>query len=345
MATIKDVAELAGVSITTVSHVINKTRYVSDDLTERVSEAMRELNYQPNILAGSLRSGRSKTIGLIVPDISNMFFAEVARRIEDRGLDHGYSVILCNTDDDDEKEAGYINVLISKRVDGIIFISAGFIDENIQKPLIANIPFVIADREISGVQADVVLVDNFRGGYEATKYLIDLGHTDIACITGPSRLTPSSLRVEGYYKAMREAGLYLRDNFEIIGDFRAQGGEAAMEKLLSSEKPPTAVFACNDMMALGALRSIYNHDLKVPGDISIIGFDDIPLSRCIYPAMTTIAQPMKELAKLVVDFLVERMQINVDRRNKKIIEFRKKVLDVTLVERGSCQAKGALNDE
>lgn len=345
MATIKDVAERAGVSITTVSHVINETRYVSDELTERVSKAMRELNYQPNTIARSLRSGHTKTIGLIVPDISNPFFAEVSRKIEDRGLNHGYSVILCNSDDNNEKEAGYIDVLVSKQVDGIIFISAGFVGKNIQKPLNANIPFVVADRDISGVQADVVLVENFKGGYEATKYLINLGHTDIACITGPSRLTPSSQRVEGYHAAMNEAGLYINGNLEMIGDFRFQGGEASMEKLLSTEKPPTAVFACNDVMALGALCAIYNHGLRVPEDISIMGFDDIPLSQCVYPAMSTIAQPMKELAELVVDFLVERMQINTDRRNKKTIEFRKKVLDVTLVERGSCQAKAEMNNE
>ena len=342
MANIKDVAIKAGVSITTVSHVINDTRYVSDELRERVFDAMRVLDFHPNTLARSLRSGRTKTIGLIVPDISNLFFAEVARKIEDRGLEHGYSVILCNTDDEGAKEAEYINVLIAKQVDGIIFISAGFDKENLQKPLSNKIPIVIADRDISGVPTDVVLVNNHQGGYLATKYLIGLGHKSIACISGPSQLTPSAQRVEGYREALKEAGLAENGSLEIAGDFRYQGGEAAMAKILGSDKKPDAVFACNDMMALGAMRAINNKGLRVPQDISLVGFDDIPISECVYPSITTIAQPIKLLADVVVDYLVERIGIKANRKNKEAPEFRRTILETKLVVRDSCAIPAVL---
>ena len=170
MSTITDVAERAGVSITTVSHVINETRYVSDELTKRVYEAMRELNYRPNTLARSLRSGRTKTIGLVIPDISNMFFAEISRKIEDKGFEYEFSVILCNTDDDPKKEESYINVLLEKQVDGIIFISAGGAEENLEKSIDLGIPTIVADRDMQGATSDVVLVDNLKGGYDAAKY-------------------------------------------------------------------------------------------------------------------------------------------------------------------------------
>jgi LacI family transcriptional regulator len=336
MSTIKDVAERAGVSITTVSHVINDTRFVSEDLQKRVYDAMRELDYHPNTLARSLRSGRTKTIGLIVPDISNLFFAEVARKIEDRGLEHGYSVILCNTDDEGSKESEYINVLIAKQVDGIIFISAGFRGENLQKPLSNKIPIVIADRDIVEVPADVVLVNNRQGGYLATSYLIGLGHKRIACISGPSRLTPSAQRIEGYRQALKEAGLEENGSLEIAGNFRYQGGESAMLKLLDGSDQPTAVFACNDMMALGAMRAINNHGLRVPKDFSLVGFDDIPISECVYPSITTIAQPIKQMADIVVDYLVERIDIKSNRKIKEMPEFRRTILETQLVVRDSC---------
>jgi len=337
MANIKDVAERAGVSITTVSHVINDTRFVSEILQKRVNDAMRELDYHPNSLARSLRSGRTRTIGLIVPDISNLFFAEIARKIEDRGLEQGYSVIFCNSDDDDKKEAAYIDVLIDKQVDGIIFISAGFEGENIQKPIRFNIPIVIADRDLVDVSTDVVLVDNLTGGYEATKYLIELGHTRIACISGPSRLTPSSQRVEGFHQALIEARIDMIGSLEIAGDFRFQSGEMAMAKLLDSNTLPTAVFACNDMMAFGAIREINNKGLRVPDDISIIGFDDIPLAQCFYPSITTVAQPIKMMADLVVDYLVGRMGIKTNRKVKDVPDFRRTILETHLIVRESCR--------
>ena len=331
MATIKDVARLAGVSTTTVSHVINETRYVSDELRASVLAAMEELNYRPNVLARGLRRGETKTIGLVVPDNSNLFFAEVARIVEDIGFENGYSVILCNSDDNLEKEAAYVNVLIAKQVDGVIFIAAGSKYEHLHELAMAGIPVVVADRDIPQTLADVVLVDNERGGYDATRYLLSLGHRRIACIAGPSDLTPSADRVHGYRRALGEFGIPIEEKWIVPGDFRYQGGEAAIAELLRLDEPPSAVFACNDVMAIGALRAVRSAGLQVPGDVSIVGFDDIPLASAVSPALTTVAQPIVELATLAAQLLMSRTQSDQQDGPKQRI-----VLDTELIVRGSC---------
>ena len=331
MATIKDVARLAGVSTTTVSHVINETRYVSDELRASVLAAMEELNYRPNVLARGLRRGETKTIGLVVPDNSNLFFAEVARIVENIGFENGYSVILCNSDGNLEKEAAYVNVLIAKQVDGVIFIAAGSKYEHLHELTMAGIPVVVADRDIPQTLADVVLVDNERGGYDATRYLLSLGHRRIACIAGPSDLTPSADRVHGYRRALGEFGIPIEEKWIVPGDFRYQGGEAAIAELLRLGEPPSAVFVCNDVMAIGALRAVRSAGLQIPGDVSIVGFDDIPLASAVSPALTTVAQPIVELATLAAQLLMSRTQSDQQDGPKQRI-----VLDTELIVRGSC---------
>jgi LacI family transcriptional regulator len=339
MANIVDVAEKANVSITTVSHVINKTRYVSKELTDRVNKAMEELDYQPNSLASSLRSGKTKTIGLIIPDISNQYFAEISRKVEDNGLEHGYSVILCNSDDDYRKERNYLDVLIAKQVDGIAFISAGEYSENLEKAQSSNIPTVIVDRDIKSINSDVVMVDNCKGGYNATEYLIKLGHRKIACITGPSLTNPSAERIDGYKQALSNAGISINQDFIRTGDYRFPSGEKAMQELVSLEQPPTAVFACNDMMALGAYRAITDIGLKIPDDISIIGFDNIPFSQAVYPTLTTIQQPIQKIAKLVIDLLIEKITLKNQRIEDRSEEpeYYRIYLDTELIIRNSCK--------
>lgn len=331
MVTIKDVARLAGVSTTTVSHVINDTRHVSDELRTRVLAAMEELNYHPNVLARSLRRGETRTIGLVVPDNSNPFFAEVARIVEDVGFENGYSVILCNSDGSLEKEAAYISVLIAKQVDGVIFIAAGSKHEHLHELTAQGIPVVVADRDIPQTLADVVLVDNEKGGYGATRYLLSLGHRRIACIAGPSDLTPSADRVRGYRRAQEEAGISIEEGWIVPGDFRYQGGEAAAAKLLRLGEPPSAIFACNDVMAIGALRTLRNAGLQVPGDVSIIGFDDIPLASAVSPALTTVAQPIAELATLAAQCLISRIQNDREDEPRQ-----RSVLETRLIVRDSC---------
>lgn len=339
MANIRDVAELAGVSITTVSHVINETRYVSEELTKRVYDAMEEINYHPNTLARSLRSGRTKTIGLLIPDISNLFFAEISRKIEDRGFKFGYSVVLCNTDDDSEKEQSYIKVLLEKQVDGIVFISSGNRETNLSKPLDLDIPIVVADREVASTRTDVVLLDNFQGGYDATQHLISCHHQRIGCISGPSLLTPSAQRVDGYKQALRESGIDIEEDLVQMGDFRFSGGEEAMRKILSVTDQPTAIFVCNDMMALGAIRAINDTGKRVPDDYSLIGFDNIPLSKTVYPALTTMAQPIQQMAELIIDLLLEKINLKQIRKRdaERSPQYQRIILKAELIKRDSCK--------
>jgi LacI family transcriptional regulator len=329
--TIKDVASKAGVSVTTVSHVINKTRFVSEELVERVLAAMQELNYHPNTLARSLRMGETKTIGLIIPDNSNPFFAEISRTVEDIGFERGYSVFLCNSDGLVEKEAAYINMLITKQVDGVVYIPASDSQNHLLGLSARGIPVVVVDRDMPYLDADVVLIDNEQGGYDATRYLLELGHKKIACITGPSQLTPSAARVEGYQRALQEASQPVRSEYILPGDFRARGGETAMNNLLKLPETPTAVFSCNDMMAIGALRALRKNNIKVPQQISIIGFDDIDIAAEIVPALTTVAQPAVDLATCAADLLIARLK-----KDQAPTEYKRRVLDARLVIRDSC---------
>ena len=249
-----------------------------------------------------------------------MFFADIARRIENIGYANGYSVILCNSDNDLAKQRNYINTLIAKQVDGTIFISAGEFDEDLERLSNSNIPIVVADRVVPLSLADVVLLDNEDGGYIAVKHLCELGHQKIGCITGPSDVSPSMQREEGYECALREYGLPIRKEFVIPGDFTFKGGSQAMAALLALDDRPSAVFVFNDMMAIGAISTARRLGYQVPKDISIIGFDDIELASAINPALTTIAQPKQEMAEIATSRLIEKMlACDSDWENEQII--------------------------
>lgn len=255
MPTMREVAKHAGVSITTVSHVINQTRPVSDKYTERVKVAMRELGYQQNRLARSLRIGETKTIGVILPDSANPFFAEVARGIEDAGFEEGYSVIICNADNNPKKEQLYVSVLSEKQVDGIIFVSAGQSADLVSSLQEQRFPFIIVDRKVPGANIDSVMTENIHGGWLATSHLIQLGHRKIGCIHGPSTLSPSADRLTGFRKAFEETNIPVDEALIIEGDFHYRGGYTSTMKLLNLDNPPTAIFALNDLMAIGAVAA------------------------------------------------------------------------------------------
>ena len=335
MSTIRDVAQAAGVSITTVSHVVNGTRRVSDELAQRVTESMDELNYRPNIVARSLRLGQTKTLGLIVPDNSNPFFAEVARAVEDDGYAHGYSVILCNSDSDRQKQQTYIRLLVDKQVDGVVFISSGASESSEDLRYLAGegIEVVIVDRDEPNVGGDVILLDNERAGYQATWHLVNLRHRRIACITGPSELTASRQRLDGYQHALRDAGIELSPAYVVSGDFFLDGGETAIVELLKLDLRPTAGFVCNDLMAIGAMRGARSMGLRIPEDLSIIGFDDIALAAAVFPALTTMVQPTSKMARMATTLLIERIQGQSANKEPQRI-----VLSAELVIRDSCAA-------
>jgi len=311
--TIKDIAARAGVSISTVSRVVNQSVRVDPATERRVHEAIDTLGYRPNLLARSFRRQITHTIGLLVPDNSNPFFAEIARVIEDAGFSDGYSVILCNSDLSSTKQAAYVDVLLAKRVDGIILISTGLIPgedagpdiERIQR---VGVPCVVIDRDLDDTLVDQLLVDNHEGGYLAGKHLIENGHRQLACVVGPSDLTPSAGRIAGFRRALDEAGIELPASALVRGNGRHDGGAKAVAELRSRGVSFTAIFAFNDEMAIGVIGALQRAGRKVPDDVSVIGFDNIPYTAAVFPAVTTIAQPIAKMGSTGLRMLLERIR-------------------------------------
>jgi len=293
------------VSITTVSHVLNGTRFVSAETKARVMEAVEKLSYRPSSLARALVRQETQTIALIVPDNVNPFFAELARGIENVGFAAGYNVILCNSAHDLSKELAYLDMLISKRVDGAIYMTADTHREQLQPLLDNKIPLVTFDREYAEI--DAILLDNLAGGCAATKYLLELGHRQIACIGGPDTGTRSGDRVRGYQQMLADAGVPAEPELLAIGDWSFQSGLEAAQRFLSLPVPPTAIFACNDMMAIGAMSYLQKAGVKVPDDISVMGFDNITLAGFSAPPLTTIATPILQLGQQLCQMLLDRI--------------------------------------
>lgn len=332
MATIREVAERAQVSPATVSHVINHTRFVSEETIERVVTAMHDLGYQPNALARSLRSGKTHTIGLVLPDSANPFFAEIGHKIEASAYEKGYNVILCNTEGRQDKESFYLNVLYNKRVDGIILVSVGVPGRSLKTLNEKKVPLVVVDRDFDNGSFDMVQSNNYQGGLTATRHLINLGHSRIACILGPSEINPSSARADGYQQALMEAGIPLDPELVRMGDFHPESGWKAATQLLNLSDRPSAIFACNDLMAMGVLRAASEYGIAVPQQLALVGYDDIELAAYTTPPLTTIAQPKHDMARIAINNLVEKISNNVG-------EYKRSVLEPVLVVRKSCGAQ------
>ena len=307
MATIKQVAIAAGVSFTTVSHVLNNTRPVSDAARERVLAAAKALNYVPSALARSLRSQSTDTIGLIIPNNTNPYFSELARGIEDRCYAAGYSVILCNSDDDPAKQHDYVDVLMSKRCDGLIMAALAQSDGALLHP--RQVPTVLLDRAPHGLEADVVGVDNTAGGLLAGRHLLSLGRRRIGCIGGPLDIEISRQRIDGLRAALRDARLVLDAALCAFADFSSAGGYVAALQLLAlpPARRPDALFCCNDLMAIGALRAAAELGIAVPQALAVVGFDDIDLAQFVHPALTTVAQNTRELGHIAAQCLLDRI--------------------------------------
>ena len=309
MATIKDVAARAGVSISTVSHVLNHTRRVSEDATRNVLEAVAALNYAPNSVARSLKVNHTRTIGLLVTASANPFFAEVIRGVEDYCFNQGYSLILCNTENRLERQRHYLRMLMEKRVDGLLVICTD-IDAEIQALLRSyqSVPQVVMDW---GGQCDFanVINDNVRiGAYLAGQYLVSQGHRELVCITGQLSKQTTQQRLDGVRDALAEAGLSLAEENILEGDYEMQSGFDAMQQLLTRPEKPTAVFAFDDPMAIGAICAATQAGFRVPEDISIVGYDDVEMARFSSPPLTTIRHPKAELGQLAVELLVSRVR-------------------------------------
>ncbi|CAI8815848.1 HTH-type transcriptional repressor PurR [Pseudomonas sp. IT-P12] len=306
MATIKDVAALAGISYTTVSHVVNKTRPVSEEVRVKVEAAIKSLDYVPSAVARSLKAKTTATIGLLVPNSLNPYFAELARGIEDYCERNGYCVILCNSDDNPDKQRSYLRVLLEKRIDGLIVASAGG-DAGLAEGLAGvRTPMVIVDRGLQGVNTDLVRIDHEYGAYLATRHLLELGHRDIATIGGPAGTSVAQMRLAGYRRALQEAGVEVSRERVLESDFTSTGGYTAAATLLE-KNPPTAIFAGNDMIGFGVLRAAAERNIRVPAELSVIGFDDIQMSRYVYPALTTVGQSILQLGEMAAGVLLRRI--------------------------------------
>ncbi|WP_347907567.1 LacI family DNA-binding transcriptional regulator [Pseudomonas grandcourensis] len=306
MATIKDVAALAGISYTTVSHVVNKTRPVSEEVRIKVEAAIQTLDYVPSAVARSLKAKTTATIGLLVPNSLNPYFAELARGIEDYCERNGYCVILCNSDDNPDKQRSYLRVLLEKRIDGLIVASAGGDSGLVQGLKGVRTPMVIVDRGLDGVDADLVRIDHEYGAYLATRHLLELGHRDIATISGPENTSVAQMRLAGYRRALKESGVEVSPGRMLESDFTSTGGYGAAAILLESN-PPSAIFAANDMIGIGVLRAAAERNIRVPSELSVIGFDDIQMSRYVYPSLTTVGQSILQLGEMAAEVLLRRI--------------------------------------
>jgi LacI family transcriptional regulator len=304
----KDVARVAGVSTSTVSHVINKDRFVSEAITAKVEAAIKNLNYAPSALARSLKLNQTRTIGMLITASTNPFYSELVRGVERSCFERGYSLVLCNTEGDEQRMNRNLETLMQKRVDGLLLLCTETHQpsrEIMQR--YPSVPMVMMDWAPFDGDCDLIQDNSLFGGDMATQYLIDTGHTRIACISGPLDKTPARLRLEGYRAAMRRAGFKIAEGYEITSDFEFGGGFEAMNKLLALPVPPDAVFAGNDAMAVGAYQALYQAGLRIPQDMAVIGYDDIELARYMTPPLTTVHQPKDELGELAIDVLIHRM--------------------------------------
>ncbi|MHB8278338.1 MAG: LacI family DNA-binding transcriptional regulator [Candidatus Humimicrobiaceae bacterium] len=319
MTNIKDVAKKAKVSVATVSHVINNSQYVSDKLKKKVLKAIENLDYQPNILAGSLRSKRTGTIGLIIPDSSNMLYASMGKRIEDILFSLNYNTIFCNTDYNTHKELAIINNMRSKNVDGVLIVPVDRNNININKFVQSRIPTIILDRKISGNELITITVENEVGVYEATKYLLDLGHRNIGYIDRNTPHSHSIERLKGYKNALENFGLKVSDNLVAKSGFSFENGYFTMGTLLKNNPELTALITFNYTAAIGATRAIADAKLKIPNDISVIGFDDVPLCQYSIPRLTSIHYPIEEIAEVATKTLLGLIKKNIYPSLKDII--------------------------
>lgn len=307
MASIKDVAIKSGVSVATVSHVINNTRYVADSTKDKVIAAMKELNYTPNSVARSLRTNKTKTVALLIPDISNFFFTEAAEAIEGVLSKNGYNLFLCNTGENINSEKNQIMLMCAQLVSGIIIAptSRECNYRNMFKDV--NFPMVFIDRKTECLQADTVLVDDRAAVYEAVSKLIDKGHKKIGYIVGRVGLSTSEERLYGYREAMRDRGLKIDESLIKQGDSKRDSGYSLTEELIMNTDT-TAVFVSNNLMAVGAMQCLADKRISIPDEIAIIGFDDYNWATITKPPLSTIKQPVAELGAMAAELVLKRIR-------------------------------------
>ncbi|MCS7462109.1 LacI family transcriptional regulator [Paenibacillus doosanensis] len=329
--TIYDVAQAAGVSIATVSKVINGTGRISDKTRKHVTNIMEQLKYQPSMVASALTGKSTFTVGLTLPDLANPFFAEIARAVEDRGHEYGFNVFICSTDNDPDREIKYFSLLTQKRVDGVIVATRTEKDLFLKKLIQQHVPITLITGEMPALAVDTVMVDDFLGGYQAGSHLTGLGHRRIAILAEDVNTMSNRERIRGCKQAMAEAGVASDERLIAAGEFTVDSGKEAMRRLLELGEPPTAVFACNDLLAIGAIQAARERGLQLPRQLSVVGFDNTILATIIDPPLTTVAQPIQEIGRQAMDLLMQEIKGEKSMRQRV-------VLMPELVVRGSTAA-------
>ena len=324
---IRDVAERAGVSTATVSHVINQTRFVREETRQKVIEAVEALNYQPSAIARGLATNSTQTIGLIISDIGNPFFTAVARGIQDEVRQHGYHTIFCNTDEDPAREDEYLRLLSARQIDGLIIAPTGVHSKHLTQMDKTGLPIVLLDRQTPCIDAPIVGVDNEGGAYQATRHLIELGHRRIAVLVGIETISTLATRLAGYQRALCEANLPVDESLVIRADPRNYMNQNhllstpaptfftnnqmtpsafhALLRVLESPNRPSAIFVTNNEMTVGALHALKESGIRCPEDISIISFDDHAWASIFTPALTVVRQPTYRLGKMAARLLIK----------------------------------------
>ncbi|TXK85082.1 LacI family DNA-binding transcriptional regulator [Paenibacillus sp. N3.4] len=318
--TIYDVAREAGVSIAAVSQVINGKGKISKERRNDIIQIMERLNYQPSVIASALTGKKTYTLGLLVPDISNPFFAEIARSVEDQGHQRGYSLVICSTDNKDEKVERYLSLLQQKSVDGII-IGTGVKNRELLNPLFEkSIPTILIARDMPSLDLQTVLVDDYSGGAIAARHLIELGHKALAVLAENPKVSSSRERIRGFSETLVQAGIELQESWiQTCREDLVKDGKCKAIEILQNTKRPTALFCCNDLLAIGALQAAKELGLKVPKQLSIVGFDNTILASVTDPPLTTVSQPTELMGKMAVDLLIEQLKTKTISNPRKIL--------------------------
>ena len=336
MPTINDVAKRAGVSPVTVSRVINNASNVSSTTRQKVEQAIQELGYVPSIAARSLRLKRTRTLALILPDITNTFWTTVARGVEDAAQRRDYAVFLCNTDEDEIKQRRYLDFVVGQRVDGVIIAPHDTDAKHLAQLSDRNLPTVVIDRYIEGWEVDSVLGDSLSGAMALVQHLIGLGHERIAMLSGPANASTAEDRVAGYCIALARAGITIQPGLIRRGEFRMTSGEEMAHQLFDEGLSPTAIFAANNAIAMGAIDALEQRGLRIPQDIALVSFDDFPNISHLFPFLTVVAQPAYDMGINAAQLLLSRLDSEVDLQPRHV------VLPTRLIVRHSCGSR--LND-
>lgn len=325
--TMKDVAKYAGVSLKTVSRAINNSEKVRPETREKVFDAIKVLGYRPNAVARSLRMKKTYSIGVVIADITNSFYSQIVRGIEDVALNKNYSILLANSDEIHKKEKFHTQVFIEKQVDGLIIVpSAG--SKDYLKPIAKQVPVVLVDRDVKELELSSVTVDNEKASYNLTSHLLKHGYTKIGYISYTVEVTSGRKRLEGFKRALSDNNITLPKDYLKLNNKTVQDAFNAMKELIEGDTPPHAIFTSNNMMAAGVIKALDYYGLKPPKDIALVTFDDFKLADCFKPRLTVVSQPSYEIGKKAAKVLFEHL--DGSRKTRKI------VLPTELIIRESC---------